>query len=169
VELGTEVLVHERLYDSEPSRAQNNVQGASDAGCLPTYFTGYQSLNDSRLVTKHQSLASRPLPKPQDMKDSGVAVCGYGIRCRPDGSQSSQRPADASQDLLHKCDGQAGTSRFRSPDRRTAVAGLIDGSLNYPRGLEMKALQQFRQGIWKGKSEKTLFYYRGRTLWAESL
>lgn len=147
MELGTEVLVHERLYDSEPSRAQNNVQGASDAGCLPTYFTGYQSLNDSRLVTKHQSLASRPLPKPQDMKDSGVAVCGYGIRCRPDGSQSSQRPADASQDLLHKCDGQAGTSRFRSPDRRTAVAGLIDGSLNYPRGLEMKALQQFRQGI----------------------
>jgi len=34
-----------------------------------------------------------------------------------------------------------------SPDRRIAAAGLIDGSLNCPRGLEMKALQQFRQGI----------------------
>ena len=112
MELGTEVLVHERLYDSEPSRAQNNVQGASDAGCLPTYFTGYQSLNDSRLVTKHQSLASRPLPKAPDMKDSGDSGLRIWDRCRPDGSQSSQRPGDASQDLLHKCDGQAGTSRF---------------------------------------------------------
>ncbi|HEU0068384.1 MAG TPA: molybdopterin-dependent oxidoreductase, partial [Nitrospiraceae bacterium] len=29
-----------------PLRGQNNVQGASDMGCLPTYFAGYQSLDD---------------------------------------------------------------------------------------------------------------------------
>ena len=29
-----------------PLRGQNNVQGASDSGCLPTYFAGYQSLDD---------------------------------------------------------------------------------------------------------------------------
>ena len=30
-----------------PLRGQNNVQGASDMGCLPTYFAGYQSLGRS--------------------------------------------------------------------------------------------------------------------------
>ncbi|MER3424628.1 MAG: formate dehydrogenase subunit alpha, partial [Nitrospiraceae bacterium] len=45
-----------------PLRGQNNVQGASDAGCLPTYFAGYQSLDDPKLVLRHQAVTGRRLP-----------------------------------------------------------------------------------------------------------
>ena len=51
-----------------PLRGQNNVQGASDAGCLPTYFAGYQSLDDPALKKKHEALTGRPLPGARGMK-----------------------------------------------------------------------------------------------------
>jgi len=51
-----------------PLRGQNNVQGASDVGCLPTYFSGYQSLDDPGLATLHQQITGRPLPTKRGMK-----------------------------------------------------------------------------------------------------
>jgi formate dehydrogenase major subunit len=51
-----------------PLRGQNNVQGASDAGCLPTYFTGYQSFDDLELAKKHEAITGRPLPRARGRK-----------------------------------------------------------------------------------------------------
>lgn len=51
-----------------PLRGQNNVQGASDVGCLPTYFSGYQSFDDPTLATLHQQITGRPLPTKRGMK-----------------------------------------------------------------------------------------------------
>lgn len=51
-----------------PLRGQNNVQGASDVGCLPTYFAGYQPLDDPNLAVLHQQVTSRPLPTKRGMK-----------------------------------------------------------------------------------------------------
>ena len=51
-----------------PLRGQNNVQGASDVGCLPTYFTGYQSLDDPELAILHRQVTGRPLPTQRGMK-----------------------------------------------------------------------------------------------------
>jgi predicted molibdopterin-dependent oxidoreductase YjgC len=55
-----------------PLRGQNNVQGASDMGCLPTYFAGYQSLDDPKLATLHQTVTGRPLPTKRGMKTPGM-------------------------------------------------------------------------------------------------
>lgn len=74
-----------------PLRGQNNVQGASDVGCLPTYFSGYQSLDDPALASLHQTITGRPLPtkrgmKTPDMWDAAIAgrlkglwVVGYDV------------------------------------------------------------------------------------------
>jgi len=74
-----------------PLRGQNNVQGASDMGCLPTYFAGYQSLDDPKLAELHQTITGRPLPakrgmKTPDMWDSAIAgrlkglwIIGYDV------------------------------------------------------------------------------------------
>jgi formate dehydrogenase major subunit len=74
-----------------PLRGQNNVQGASDVGCLPTYFAGYQSLDDPALAAKHQRIAGRPLPKTRGMKTpdmwdaalegrlKGLWIIGYDV------------------------------------------------------------------------------------------
>ena len=74
-----------------PLRGQNNVQGASDMGCLPTYFTGYQSLDDPKLASLHQAVTGRPLPtkrgmKTPDMWDAAIAgrlkglwIVGYDV------------------------------------------------------------------------------------------
>ena len=35
-----------------PLRGQNNVQGASDVGCLPTFFAGYQSFDNPELARR---------------------------------------------------------------------------------------------------------------------
>jgi len=51
-----------------PLRGQNNVQGASDVGCLPTYFAGYQPLDDPELSARHQHITGRPLPAKRGMK-----------------------------------------------------------------------------------------------------
>lgn len=51
-----------------PLRGQNNVQGASDVGCLPTYFAGYQPLDDPDLSARHQHLTGHPLPAKRGMK-----------------------------------------------------------------------------------------------------
>ncbi|WP_447601436.1 formate dehydrogenase subunit alpha [Nitrospira sp. Nam80] len=51
-----------------PLRGQNNVQGASDVGCLPTYFTGYQPFNDPVLGELHHRITGRPLPTTRGMK-----------------------------------------------------------------------------------------------------
>jgi formate dehydrogenase major subunit len=51
-----------------PLRGQNNVQGASDVGCLPTYFSGYQSLDNPELALLHERLTGRPLPARRGMK-----------------------------------------------------------------------------------------------------
>jgi formate dehydrogenase major subunit len=51
-----------------PLRGQNNVQGASDSGCLPTHFLGYQRLDDPVAAARHQSLTGRPLPSRRGMK-----------------------------------------------------------------------------------------------------
>jgi len=74
-----------------PLRGQNNVQGASDVGCLPTFFTGYQALNDPVLGSLHQTVTGRPLPtkrgmKTPDMWDAalagrlkGIWIIGYDV------------------------------------------------------------------------------------------
>ncbi|MGQ0696171.1 MAG: formate dehydrogenase subunit alpha [Nitrospiraceae bacterium] len=74
-----------------PLRGQNNVQGASDVGCLPTYFAGYQSLDDRQLAALHQQITGRPLPpkrgmKTPDMWDAaldgrlkGLWIIGYDV------------------------------------------------------------------------------------------
>ncbi len=74
-----------------PLRGQNNVQGASDMGCLPTYFAGYQSLDDPKLASLHQAITGRPLPtkrgmKTPDMWDAAIAgrlkglwIIGYDV------------------------------------------------------------------------------------------
>lgn len=74
-----------------PLRGQNNVQGASDVGCLPTYFAGYQSLDDPALGALHQQVTGRPLPtrrgmKTPDMWDAALAgrlrglwIIGYDV------------------------------------------------------------------------------------------
>lgn len=74
-----------------PLRGQNNVQGASDVGCLPTYFAGYQSLGDPKLAALHQQITGRPLPttrgmKTPDMWDAALAgrlkglwIVGYDV------------------------------------------------------------------------------------------
>ncbi|WP_447980658.1 formate dehydrogenase subunit alpha [Candidatus Nitrospira bockiana] len=74
-----------------PLRGQNNVQGASDVGCLPTYFAGYQSFEDPELQAKHRALTGRPLPvarglKIPDMWDAalegrlkGLWIVGYDV------------------------------------------------------------------------------------------
>jgi formate dehydrogenase major subunit len=74
-----------------PLRGQNNVQGASDVGCLPTYFAGYQSLDDQQLAALHQQITGRPLPKTRgmmtpDMWDAaldgrlkGLWIVGYDV------------------------------------------------------------------------------------------
>lgn len=74
-----------------PLRGQNNVQGASDMGCLPTYFAGYQSLDDPKLASLHQAVTGRPLPakrgmKTPDMWDAAIAgrlkglwIIGYDV------------------------------------------------------------------------------------------
>ena len=51
-----------------PLRGQNNVQGASDSGCLPTHFVGYQQLDDPIVAARHQSITGRPLPSRRGMK-----------------------------------------------------------------------------------------------------
>lgn len=51
-----------------PLRGQNNVQGASDVGCLPTYFAGYQRLDDPLLAAAHLTVTGRPLPQARGMK-----------------------------------------------------------------------------------------------------
>jgi formate dehydrogenase major subunit len=51
-----------------PLRGQNNVQGASDVGCLPTYFAGYQRLDDPELSARHLTVTGRPLPTQRGMK-----------------------------------------------------------------------------------------------------
>ncbi|NWF73332.1 MAG: formate dehydrogenase subunit alpha [Nitrospirae bacterium] len=74
-----------------PLRGQNNVQGASDVGCLPTYFAGYQKLDDPKLAALHQAITGRPLPakrgmKTPDMWDAAIAgrlkglwIIGYDV------------------------------------------------------------------------------------------
>src|SRR5574341_1026413 len=51
-----------------PLRGQNNVQGASDVGCLPTYMTGYQRLDDPVVGARHQAVTGRALPMERGMK-----------------------------------------------------------------------------------------------------
>ncbi len=74
-----------------PLRGQNNVQGASDVGCLPTFFAGYQSLNDPSLAAAHLAVTGRALPtargmKTPDMWDAALAgtlkslwIVGYDV------------------------------------------------------------------------------------------
>jgi formate dehydrogenase major subunit len=74
-----------------PLRGQNNVQGASDVGSLPTYFAGYQPFDDPTLAANHQAVTGRPLPakrgmKTPDMWDAvlegrlkGLWIVGYDV------------------------------------------------------------------------------------------
>ncbi|MCS6296648.1 MAG: formate dehydrogenase subunit alpha [Nitrospira sp.] len=74
-----------------PLRGQNNVQGASDVGCLPTFFAGYQSLTDPGLAAAHLAITGRSLPtargmKTPDMWDAALAgtlkslwIIGYDV------------------------------------------------------------------------------------------
>jgi formate dehydrogenase major subunit len=74
-----------------PLRGQNNVQGASDVGCLPTYFAGYQPLDDPGLAVLHHRITGRPLPSKRGMKTpdmweaaitgrlKGLWIIGYDV------------------------------------------------------------------------------------------
>ena len=44
-----------------PLRGQNNVQGASDMGCLPHFFPGYQKSNDKAVCEKFEKLWGTPV------------------------------------------------------------------------------------------------------------
>ena len=39
-----------------PLRGQNNVQGATDMGCLPDFYTGYQKVNNPGIKQKFQTI-----------------------------------------------------------------------------------------------------------------
>jgi formate dehydrogenase major subunit len=65
-----------------PLRGQNNVQGASDVGCLPTYFAGYQSLDDPKLAALHQQVTGRPLPTKRGMKTPDMWDAALGGRLK---------------------------------------------------------------------------------------
>ncbi|MEW6245099.1 MAG: formate dehydrogenase subunit alpha [Nitrospirota bacterium] len=94
-----------------PLRGQNNVQGASDVGCLPTYFAGYQSLDDPELAARHLTVTGRPLPtargmKIPDMWDAaldgrlkGLWIIGYDV-AQTDPNLKKVRQALASLDFL---------------------------------------------------------------------
>jgi len=74
-----------------PLRGQNNVQGASDVGSTPNYFSGYQPFDDPKLAALHQTVTGRPLPairgmKTPDMWDAalegrlkGLWIVGYDV------------------------------------------------------------------------------------------
>jgi predicted molibdopterin-dependent oxidoreductase YjgC len=74
-----------------PLRGQNNVQGASDVGALPTYFAGYQPFDDPALAARYQALTGRPLPVRRGMKTpemweaalegrlKGLWIVGYDV------------------------------------------------------------------------------------------
>jgi formate dehydrogenase major subunit len=74
-----------------PLRGQNNVQGACDVGSMPTYFCGYQQLDDPDLRALHAKVTGRPLPqkrglKTADMWDAALAgtlkglwIIGYDV------------------------------------------------------------------------------------------
>jgi formate dehydrogenase major subunit len=51
-----------------PLRGQNNVQGASDSGSMPTYFAGYQPFDEPGLSGRHAAVTGRPLPRKRGMK-----------------------------------------------------------------------------------------------------
>jgi formate dehydrogenase alpha subunit len=44
-----------------PLRGQNNVQGSSDMGCLPTFFPGYQRCDDEAARTKFSEIWGEPV------------------------------------------------------------------------------------------------------------
>ncbi len=44
-----------------PLRGQNNVQGASDMGCVPTFFPGYQRCDDEAACTKFSEIWQSPI------------------------------------------------------------------------------------------------------------
>ncbi len=46
-----------------PLRGQNNVQGAGDAGCIPTDLPGYQKIEKSAVRKKYEQAWGVPLPK----------------------------------------------------------------------------------------------------------
>lgn len=74
-----------------PLRGQNNVQGSCDVGSMPTFFSGYQSLDDPALRALHEAVTGRPLPQKRglkipDMWDAALAgrlkglwVIGYDV------------------------------------------------------------------------------------------
>jgi formate dehydrogenase major subunit len=74
-----------------PLRGQNNVQGASDVGSTPNYFSGYQPFDDPALAALHLAVTGRPLPakrgmKTPDMWDAalegrlkGLWIIGYDV------------------------------------------------------------------------------------------
>jgi formate dehydrogenase alpha subunit len=45
-----------------PLRGQNNVQGCSDAGCLPNVYTAYQSVTDPEIRSNFERAWGAPLP-----------------------------------------------------------------------------------------------------------
>lgn len=49
-------------------RGQNNVQGASDMGCTPTYLPGYRSIEDREARVKIQSIWGAPLPTGKGLR-----------------------------------------------------------------------------------------------------
>ncbi|MCX8068892.1 MAG: formate dehydrogenase subunit alpha, partial [Thermodesulfovibrionales bacterium] len=50
-----------------PLRGQNNVQGASDAGCSPVMLPGYQKLANPALKTKFEYVWGLPVPSKQGL------------------------------------------------------------------------------------------------------
>ncbi|MBM3934778.1 MAG: formate dehydrogenase subunit alpha [SAR202 cluster bacterium] len=50
-----------------PLRGQNNVQGCGDAGCLPTAFPGYQTINPSNVAKFTQAWGNHPIPPQMGM------------------------------------------------------------------------------------------------------
>ncbi len=46
-----------------PLRGHNNVQGASDFGAMPTYFPGYQSISDEKVLKKFEKAWNTKLSK----------------------------------------------------------------------------------------------------------
>ena len=109
-----------------PLRGQNNVQGASDSGCLPTYFAGYQSFDDRALAARHRASRAHPalLARHENSRHVGrragraaEGVVDHRVRCGANRSESqeSQRRARSFRisrraGFVSQPDGEARTS-----------------------------------------------------------
>ena len=64
-----------------PMRGQNNIQGAGDAGAVPSNYPGFQPVNDPAAKSKFEALYGREMDSEKGItKVTALERCGEGIR-----------------------------------------------------------------------------------------